>query len=185
VTVNGIICLYENVERGTAEFYSAGDFEIRLNDGVITSENGTLRTVQLLLRDMGIDTISHTVSSSQESEILTFTGAYKGAGIFNCTTEFIFSGGSLQTVKGRYITGVEPAEDGKEIMQVGTTLLGFLAWVRSGNAECANIYSIEAGYQHSVSGSFGEGVITPAWLVVTDTGRYIVDDATGEIWPAG
>jgi len=178
----GVIYLYENAQRGTAEFYSAGDFEIRLNDGVITNENGTLRTVQGLIRDMGLETSSQIVSLGQEYETVTVVGAYKGTSIFNNTTEFIFSGGSLQTIKGRYVAGVEPVENGSGIMQTGTALLTFLAWVRRGNAECTSIYKAEAGYLHSVSGSFGEGAISPAWLITTDTERYIVDDVTGEIW---
>ena len=184
MTVNGVICIYENAECGTAEFYSGGDFEIRLNEGVKTSENGTLRTAQVLLRDMGIETASHKFTPDVESETVTFVGAYKGVSIFNCSIEFFFRNGSLQTIKGRYITGVEPAEDGAEIMQVGTTLLGFLSWVRNGNVECKSINRIEAGYK-SIPGSFGEGTIAPAWLIATDAGQYIIDDATGEIWTIG
>jgi len=178
----GIIYTYENDQRGMAEFYSAGDFEILLNDGVITNENGTLRTVQALLRDMGLESASQIVALGHDSETVVVTGAYRGASIFNCTTEFIFRRGSLQTIKGRYVAGVEPLEDGAEIMQAGTALLGFLAWIRNGNAECTQVFRAEAGYQHSVYGSFGEGVIAPAWLITADSGRYIIDDVTGEIW---
>jgi len=179
----GVIYLYENSERGTAEFYSAGDFEIRLNSGVITNEKGTLKTVQELLRDMGLETSSQIVSLDEGSETVTVIETYKGASIFNCTTDFIFSDGSLHTVIGRYVTGVELVEGGAEIMQVGTALLGFLAWVRSGNAECTLIDKVEAGYRHSVSDPFGEGVIAPAWLITAGSERYIIDDETGEIWP--
>jgi len=179
----GVIYLYENPERGKAEFYSAGDFEIRLNEGAITSENGALRTVQGLLGSMGLETTTQIVSQGPEGETVTVTGAYRGASIFNSTTEFIFIGGSLSAVKGRYVTGIEPMEDGAEMMRAGTALLGFLAWVRGGGDECSHISRIEAGYQHSVSGSFGEGVIAPAWLIKADTGWYIMDDATGEVRP--
>ena len=180
MTVNGVICLYENAESGMAKFYSAGDFEIWLNNGVITNESGTLRTVQAILRDMGIETTSHTFSFGQDSETVTAIGAYENASIFNCTFEFTFNRGNLQTIKGRYIAGVEPAEDGAEIMQVGTTLLGFLSWVQQGNAECTAISKVEPGYR-TVSGSLGEGAIAPAWLITADSGRYLIDDATGEV----
>jgi len=182
MTDRGVIRLYENAQRGTADFYSAGDFEISLYDGVITKENGTMRTVQGLLRDMGFEASTQVVSLWQESETVTIIGAYEGVSIFNCTTEFIFIGDSLRTIRGRFVTGVEPVEDGAEIMQAGTALLGFLAWVRSGNAECTHIDRVEAGYHHGVSGSYGEGVLTPAWLVTVDSERYIIDDITGDIW---
>ena len=181
MTDHGVIYLYENAERGTAEFYSAGDFEIRLKNADITNEKGSLRTVLELLSDMGVETSSQTVSYSDGIETVTVVDAYKGKSIFNCTTEFVFRDGSLQTIAGRYVTGVEPDPDGIEITQAATALLSFLAWVRLGNAECARIDKMEAGYQHRVSGSFGEGVIVPAWLITADSGRYIIDDETGEI----
>lgn len=181
MTVHGVISQYDNAQRGTAEFYSAGDFEIRLLDNAITIENGTMRTVQSVLRDMGLETASQTVSPGQGGEIVTVIGAYKGVSIFNCAIEFVFNAGSLRTIGGRYITGVEPAEDGEKIMQVGTALLDLLAWVKRGEGECAQVYSIEAGYQYRVTGSSGEGALTPAWLLETDTGGYIINDVTGEI----
>jgi hypothetical protein len=149
----GAIFLYENAGRGTAEFYSAGDFEIRLNNAVITNENGTLRTVRELLNDMGLETASQIVAIGQESEIVTVVEAYKGVSIFNCITEFTFSNGSLQTITGRHVTVVEPASNGGEMMPASTALLGFLAWVRNDNAICTRIEKIEAGYQRRVSGS--------------------------------
>jgi hypothetical protein len=183
MTDHGVIYQYENTERGTAEFYSAGDFEIRLNNNVITNKNGTLRTVRELLNDMGLETASQIVTLGHEGETVTVTEAYKGASIFNCTTEFTFNNDSLRTIAGRFVTGVELAPDGAEIMQAGTALLGFLAWVRNGNAECTRIDKVEAGYHHRVSGSFGEGAIVPAWLITADTGQFIINDETGEIWP--
>ncbi|MCL2152962.1 MAG: hypothetical protein FWH57_08400 [Oscillospiraceae bacterium] len=183
MTDHGVIFLYENAQRGTAEFYSAGDFEIRLKNTDITNENGSLRTVLELLDKMGVETASQVVSYSEGTETVTVIDAYKGISIFNCATEFIFRDGSLQMIAGRYVTGVEPDPDGTEITHAATALLSFLSWVRLGNADCARIDKVEAGYRHRVSGSFGEGVIAPAWLITADSGRYIIDDDTGEILP--
>ena len=181
MTDQNAIYLYENTDRGTAEFRTAGDFRILLNEGVITNATGTLRTVQALLKDMKLETSAITIYTESEGETALVVNAFRGASIFNCTIEFAFSGDSLRTVSGRYAAGIEPAEDGVELSLVGTALLGFLAEVKSGDIECTEIMSVEAGYQHSVAGPFGEGVITPAWLITTDGGRYIVDSATGDI----
>ena len=185
MTDQGIIYLYENVERGIAEFFSVGDFKILLNEGVITNANGTLRTVQRLLRDMKLETAEPILSGEPGNETVTVAGAYRGKSIFNCVIEFIFNGENLEIVKGRYVTNIEVAEDGTEISSAGTTLLTFLAWVKREDVECARIDSVEAGYQHRAVGSFGESVIAPAWLITADSGRYILDDATGEIWQLG
>ena len=177
----GVISFYENTARGTAEFYTAGYFEIHLNEGVITDLNGSLRTVRELINEMKLETLTPVLYQETESETVMAVSAYRGAGVFNSSIEFVFSGGSLLTVKGRYLTGMEPAEDGVEISNVSTALLGFLAAVKKGEIECTEIQSVESGYHHSVVGSFGEGVISPVWLITTADWRYIVDSATGDI----
>jgi len=183
----GVIYLYENEERGSAVFASAGDFEIRMVEGAIADGGDRVRTVNGLLRGMGLDTSppSAPVQLDSDTVMVTVVGTFRGASIFNCLIEFVFEGGSLQIVRGRYVAGVEPAEGGAEISRVETALLGFLAAVGNEDKEhvdCTRIYSVEAGYRQRVSGSFGEGVIAPAWMIVTDNGRYLMDDATWEIW---
>lgn len=175
----GVIYTYENAERGTAKFYTAGDFEIHLIAGAITSTDDTLGTVQGLVRNMKLEAIIYNHSPGEDGETVTALCTYRGASIFNCTIDFIFSNGSLSAITGRYVAGIEPAENGAELSQVGTALLGFLAAVKRGDIECAYIGSVEAGYQYRVVGSFGE--IAPAWMLDTDTGRYIIDAETGEI----
>ena len=190
LTDQGVIYLYENPERGSAEFASAGDFEIRLNEGAITNESGTIKAVEGLLSDMALEYASLAVAFHTENgtETVTAVCAYREMSIFNCTITFVFSGGSLQTIRGRFVAGVEPAEDGASISHVSKALLGFLAEVRREDREdimALRIDKIEPGYRHRVAGSFGEGVLAPAWLISTDAGRYIIDDATGEIWALG
>jgi len=183
VSDQGVIYLYENKERGVAEFASAGDFEIRLHDGVVATSNDALRTAQELLRSMKLDATKLSVVAVAGSETVTAVNAYRGVSIFNCTIEFVFNEGSLTLIKGRYGAGFEPAGDGGVISPVGTALLGFLAEVKREEREdvCSSeIFSVEAGYQYRAA-SFGEGVISPAWLVATDTGTYLIDDVTGEI----
>ena len=195
ITDQGVIYLYENAERGIAEFYSGGDFEIRLNvpntvewsPYVITDDGGALNAVRAVLRDMGIEATHLTNYTCPERyfDIVTAVVAYRGASIFNCTIEFVFSAGFLVTVSGRYVAGVEPAENGAELSNVSSALLRFMAAVRDGDRQdiiCTEIMSIEAGFRHRVVGAFGEGVIEPVWLIMTDNGSFMIDDATGEIW---
>jgi hypothetical protein len=183
MTDQGIIILYENPERGTAEFHSAGDFKVVLEKGAITDAGDALKTVKRLVREMRLETSSIEASFDSNIEVITAVSAYRGGAVFNCSMEFVFTGGSLKTVNGRYIAGVETAEDGTEISRAGTALLGFLSAVMRGDIECKQIHSVESGYQHSVFGPFGEGVLSPSWMITADSGRYVVDSATGEIRP--
>ena len=177
----GDIYFYENPDRGAAEFSSAGDFDIQLLTGVISSADSTLKTTRELLRDMKLETSAPVSSLNPAGESISVYSAHKGARIFNCLIEFNYVGTSLQTVKGRYVADVEVLEGGVQISQVGTVLLGFLAAVKRDDIECTEILSAEAGYQHSVTGAFGEGILNPSWLITTENGRYLVDSATGEI----
>ena len=177
----GVIYLYENEERGVVEFASAGDFEIRLNPGVITSSGDALRTSQRLLSEMGIETSKFVSGLIPGGEAIKAVSTYRGLDIFNCSIEFIYIGESLGVVRGRYITGIESLEDSQPISSVSTALLGFLAAVMRGEHDCERIYSVEAGYHHRTTGAIGEGMLAPAWLLDTNTGTYIVDDTTGEV----
>ena len=176
-----VIYLYENTEKGTAEFYSGGDFYIQLHEGVIPNSDGSVATVREILRNMKLETTAATVIVETEAETVAVLGTYRGTSVFNCTIDFVFSGGNLKTVKGRYLTGIEPVLDGADLSNVSTALLEFLAVVKRGDIRCYEIRSVEAGYMHDVVGSFGEGIITPVWLLTTDSGRYVVDSATGEV----
>jgi len=180
MTDMGVIFRYEGAQSGTAEFYSAGGFDIWLNEGIITNTKGTLRTVQSLLRDMKIETSELLLSGESGSEVVIAVVAYKGVSIFNCMIEFAFNGESLEAITGRYATGIEVAEDGATISSAGTALLGVLAAVKREELESTEIKRVEAGYQF-LSGLFGEGVIAPAWLITTDTGQYMLSDTTGDI----
>lgn len=181
MTDKGVIYLYENTARGTAEFSSGGAFTILLNEGVITNDGGTQKTVSRLLRAMKLETREPVVSGPPGNEIVTAVSTYKGTSVFNCVIEFVFRGNSLESAKGRYMTELEAVDDGAVISTAGTALLCFLAAVKRDEIECARIFSIEAGYRHSIAGSLGDGVIAPAWLVTADSGQYIIDDAAGEI----
>ena len=181
MTDQSVIYLNENTEKGTAEFYSGGDFNIQLYEGVISNADGSAATAREILRNMRLETTAATVSVEAKDETVTVVGTYRGTSIYNCTIDFVFSGGNLREVKGRYVTGIESVGEGSDLSNVGTALLEFLAVVKQGDIWCSEIRSVESGYIHDVVGSFGEGVITPVWLLTTDNGRYVVDSATGEV----
>ena len=181
MTDQGVIVLYENAERGAAEFYSGCDFKISVNDGVVSGSNGAARVAGKLLRDMKLDTSEVFVSGETGNETVTAVSAYKGVSIFNCTIEFDFSGGYLRTVTGRYVAGVEAVGGGLKISSVGTALMAFVSAVNRGDIECGRIISVEPGYIQNVVGAFGDGAITPAWSIITDEARYVIDDTDGEI----
>ena len=181
MTDQSVIYLYENIETGTAEFYSAGDFEVRLHEGVITYTNDARQKVQELLASIQPEKFSFDIHYDETNETVNVISIYDNVKIFNSTIDFVFSGNSLRLVEGRYVTGIETMESGTKISNAGTALLSFLSAIRNGDIDCIEVFSVEAGYLHSVVGSFGDGVIVPVWMVTTNEGRYAVDSASGEI----
>lgn len=185
MTVQGVIHQYESVGRGVAEFYSGGDFEIRVDSGAVLNSSGNVRTVQQLLRDMKLETSELIHTELAEGDTITVVSSYRGASIFNCTIDFVFSGDVLVSVKGRYVTDFEPIEDSTIKSNVGAALLGFLSAVMDderGDVVCTRIDSVKSGYHHHVVGALG-GEITPVWLIATDMGSFYVFKATGDILP--
>lgn len=187
----GVIHTYENPLRGIAFFYSAGDFSIQLFDGIISSSpDEALGMAEYLLSNMGIETTALTVfsDSGNETEIVTATAAYREVSVFNGIIEFVFVRDNLHEVRGRYVAGFEPMEDGAAISYAATALLGFLSAVIDEDryyVTCTEITYVEAGFRHRIVGLLGEGVVEPAWLLTTDNGRFMIDDITGEIWVLG
>jgi len=187
VTDQGVIFSHENPEKGSALFYSAGHFGVRLNEGVITSESDSKRTVIRLLEQMGLETDALVTVYNRDSntEVITVLSAYRGVSIFNCPIEFVFVGENLSSVDGRFVSGIEPIENGAEISHVGAALLAFLSAVKDEDrhdVSCTEIFEVQAGFRYRGVGAAGEGVIDPAWRVRTDNGVFMIDDATGEIW---
>ena len=181
----GLIFRYENPDRGVAQFYSVGDFEVAFYYTSIPIQPGAELTVAAgKLSEMGIERAGLVSSVVNGSNVVIATGAYGGAAIFNNTIEFVFDNilgyYYLSSIRGRYISGFEPMENGRQISTVGTVLLGFMANVRSGEITSRDILSIEPGFQFRPSGAIGEGIISPAWLILTETGSYIADCETGE-----
>jgi len=183
MTDQGVIYHYENEQRGIAKFFSAGDFEIRLNPGVISSTNDRVKTVRELLRDMKLEISYIALSGEPERETVAATCAYKKASIFNCIIEFVFNGDNLELIRGRYITGIVETESSATLSTAGTALLGLYRAVKSGEISCTSVESIEAGYYYLVAGSFGEGSMVPTWFIVTDNGSYMLEEGTGNIKP--
>jgi hypothetical protein len=177
----GLVFRYESEQNGFAVFYSAGDFEILLSEGAVDNSGETVRVVENILREMDIVTVGMTRANTPSGEVITVTGAYRDGAIFNNTIEFSFGETGLEEIRGRYVSGFEMIDDGAEISSIGTVLLGFLSKIIDGESDTTVITSVEAGFQFRPSGAIGEGIIVPAWLIITDTGQYLTDCETGEM----
>ncbi|MDR1065004.1 MAG: hypothetical protein LBL25_01375, partial [Oscillospiraceae bacterium] len=165
-------------ERGTAEFNARGEFRIELTEPY-AARGGARAEAKRLLREMGLDASDPALSVNGDTETASAVCEYKGAPTFNCVVSFEFEGGLLLRVTGRRPSGVKEAPPGT-LRELPTALLEFLAFVRGGGIDCSRILSVEAGYRLTVS-AFGDGTLSPGWLVTTDAGGFFINSPTGEI----
>ncbi|MDR2420897.1 MAG: hypothetical protein LBD49_02165 [Oscillospiraceae bacterium] len=165
-------------ERGAAEFNARGEFKIEFAEPY--SPRGDVSSAtKRLLRDMGIDAAAPALSESGGIVTATSVFLYKGAPAFNCAISFEFEDGRLLRVTGRRPSGIKDAP-AASLRSLPTALLGFLTFARGGGTDCSEIASVTAGYRFAVS-AFGEGALSPGWLLDTDAGGYFIDASTGEV----
>jgi len=73
---------------------------------------------------------------------------------------------------------------GADVSSMSTALLRFLAVVRDESRDdvmSTVIYSVEVEFVLRNVDDSGERESAPVWLVSTDTGRFMIDDETGEV----
>ena len=165
--------------RGTASFNSRGVFVIDLTERFEPSGVTIERAVKKLLKSMSIDTSEPAVTVFGDTTTVIAQCTWRDSPIFNSTVTFTFSGNELVNVEGLRPSGVSDAPGGSHI-SFSTAMLSFLRHERAQETASTVIVSIDPGYRLNV-GTFGDGSLTPGWLIVTDTGPYFVDASTGEI----
>ena len=165
--------------RGTATFNSRGVFLIDLSESFVPSGATAERAVKKLLKSMSIDTNEPAATIFGDTTIVIAQCTWRGSPIFNCTVTFTFVGNELISVEGRRPSGVSEAPEISSI-SFSTAVLSFLRYERAQDIGSTVIVSIAPGYRMNV-GAFGDGSLTPGWLIVTDTGPYFADASTGEI----
>lgn len=166
--------------RGTAEFNARGELKIELTEPYTPRGGSAAAVAKRLLRDMGIDAAAPTIHENDEITTAVAVCEYKGVPMFNCSVSFEFNkAGALLRVTGRRPTGIKEAPQDR-LRDLPTALLGFLTFTRAGGADCTELISVAAAYRLTVS-AFGDGTLSPGWLITTDAGVYFIDALMGEI----
>ena len=165
--------------RGTASFNTLGEFVIELTESYSPSGSSAERISKKLLKNMGIDTTEPVATVFGNTTVVVALCTWRGSQIFNCTVTFTFSGSELVRVEGRRPSDVSETQVSSYIT-FSTAVLSFLRYDKSQETSSAVITSIDPGYRMNVS-AFGDGLLTPGWLIVTDTGVFFANAITGEI----
>ena len=142
------------------------------------------KTARSMARDLGIELVDGKdactiVESDGDNVVLELACASGGAGIINCRVEFRFMYGRLYSVSGVRPLDLVTAETETSLIDVPTALMRFLGLTREKGHICSELRGLELCYAFSASAS-GEGSLTPAWLIVTDTGEFYINAITGK-----
>jgi hypothetical protein len=170
----GGIIRYENAI-GSASFNGRGEFVIEFTATLKLggSEGAAARKMMKRMR------ISYIYDGeTDDGGVVTASAhcAYRGTPIYNCRIDFEFSGGALKRITGRRAWA---GNVGADALDMPTALMSFYSAVRAGEIECREIRGARSGYRMT-TGAFGEGELTPAWLITTESGAYYVDAQTIE-----
>ena len=166
-------------DRGTATFNPSGVFIIDLTDSYSPSDAAPERAVRRLLKSMDVDTTEPVATTLGNTTTVVTYCTWRGSRIFNCTVSFTFVGTELVNVTGCRPSGVAETQNGSYI-SFSTATLSFIRFNQAQETPAAIISSFEPGYRMNV-GAFGEGTLTPGWLIKTDTGDFFADATSGEV----
>lgn len=172
--VGGNIFFYRG-NQGQALLRGSGEFDVLLDSGAVSVRGSEERTVQRVLRSIGITAVP--VDGTKENE---FYCCCEGQPVYNAVLQFDFSGNSLSMISGtRLFDNLTKSTENKGADSI-SILLRFIEIIRSEGFICSRIDSVEPGYLMSVTRS-GEAELTPVWRIGTDAGALMIDAETGRL----
>ena len=175
--VGGGIYRYRG-EKGACLFRSSGSVEATLERSVGSRE----AFCESLFSANGYAALFSDVQSDGTGTVVAVRMLGSGM-VFNARLALRFYRGSLISVTGSFVPGVEPPE-GVEGMDGVTALVRFLDYSRGSGEVCTAVTDVRAGYLLQSTASAAQRLI-PAWCVVTDVNQYYVNMTSGEVTREG
>ena len=170
-------------ELGSADFYSSGRFLFRLEPGAVplngeTPQRHAARCLELL----SFDGEPAGVAQEGSVTVVTFLQRWAGSPIFSCKAVLTYEEDELRAIDAQRISGASAPAEGTGTLSTASVLIRFLAGIHDGQVSvCNEIRAMTQGYQANLSRPVTS--LTPVWRIVTDTGAYYLDAATGAITP--
>ncbi len=167
-------------ERGTVRFSSDGTFAATLQPGAFVAETPGLEAATALdcLAVMGFQ--GELVSWDEEGQTMQIRQTWEGVPIFSCVATVTWEDGEVRQMEGTRLVGMPSMGTRQEWLTVNTILLRFADYLRTTGTVSQTIYSLTPGY--ALSGTqVPPHMLSPTWLISTDSGTYYVDGYSGVV----
>lgn len=166
---------------GELSVRAGGELSAKLEDGAGWQADHPERHAAGLLRKMGIDCAQAGVTEEDGWTRVRFRQLWNGVPVFSCELEFAYRGGVLDSICGTLLTAQAGTAEAGQTLTLPTALMRFSEEIAATGDVCTAIRSMEPGYRGTAQSLSGGARLAPVWLVTTDTARYYLDCAAGEL----
>jgi len=165
---------------GSAIFRTGGEFAVTLET---KSDFTSPKHASKLFRAMGITVDKSSIKTvNAEDKVTVYTyQSLEGAVMFDCPVTATFGAEGLESVEGRWITQTQRSS----ALKTGpcgsaSAMTAFLDAVKREGIICASVEELTQGY--IISQTSSSSSLIPAWRIKTDTGIYMFNSSTGDIF---
>lgn len=134
-----------------------------------------------LLKRMGVDVERIGVTEEDEWTRVRLRQLWNGAPVFSCEVELAYRNGVLESIQGTLTAAQAGTAEAGQALTLPTALMRFSEEIAATGDVCTAVRSMEPGYRGTVQSLSGGVRLSPVWLVTTDTARYYLDCATGDL----
>lgn len=167
---------------GQARSRGTGEFEMKLNSGVISKGKDPVATAKSAMKKLGIECadIAPIVTENGSEVTVTLYCAQNGTPVRNAQISFVFAADNLLLVTGTRPLEEKSAAQSSESYPDGVTvLMNFFNSISQTGKVCSEINGLTIEY-YMYSAVSGNCTLEPVWSIQTNVGTYYIDAATGK-----
>jgi len=180
--LGGNVFYYEGID-GQAKSRGTGDFEMKLNSGVVNKGRDPVYAAKSAMKKLGIECSSAEPVIAVEGENVTVTlcCAWDGVAVYSAKINFYFYSDNLLIISGtRPLQEENTVSSSENYPDAVTVLMGFLESSSQSGYVCSEISDLQVEYS-MYSAVSGYCTLKPVWCIQTNSGSYYIDAETGII----
>jgi len=167
---------------GEGRFRGTGEFEIKLNSGVISTGRYPVSAAKAAMKKLGLecDDIEPLVTTDGNDTTVVLSCSWDGTDIYNARVTFNFTSDNLLLISGtRPLDAKFSVQSSENYPDSVTILMNFLESIQQTGYICSEITDLKIEY-YMYSAVSGNCTLKPVWCITTNSGPYYIDAETGK-----
>ncbi|MFB0921159.1 MAG: hypothetical protein QMB62_09795 [Oscillospiraceae bacterium] len=167
---------------GDGKYRGTGEFEIKLNSGVITKGRDPVVAARTAMKKLGLECgeSEPVVTTDGSDTTVMLPCSWEGTDIYNARVTFTFSSDNLLLISGtRPLDTASSPESGEAYPDSVTIMMSFLESIHQTGYICSEINDLKIEY-YMYSAVSGNCTLKPVWCITTNSGPYYIDAETGK-----